>query len=235
MEAIEAGKEVEKLLVQQGLKGELFSELHRIASVHRIPVQLVPIDKLNRYPARNHQGVIALISPITYHSIEHIIPDVYEKGRSPLTLILDGLTDVRNIGAIARTAECAGVDAIIVPARGSAQINADAIKTSAGALMKVPVCRSFNLHRTCLFLKNSGLQLIATTGKGQSLYHRVNFLPPTAIIMGSEEKGVSSDLIKLADLLIFIPMLGSIQSLNVSVAAGVILYEVVKQRQAPGD
>lgn len=234
MEAIEAGKEIEKLLVQKGLKGELFSELHRIATVNQVPIQLVPIGKLNRYPARNHQGVIAIISPITYHSIEHIIPGVYEKGRIPLTLILDGLTDVRNIGAIARTAECAGVDAIVVPARGSAQINADAIKTSAGALMKIPVCRSFNLYRTCLFLKNSGLQIVAATEKGDTIYHQVSYLPPTAIVMGSEEMGVSADMLRLADHLVCIPLLGEIQSLNVSVAAGIILYESVKQRQVSG-
>jgi 23S rRNA (guanosine2251-2'-O)-methyltransferase len=231
LEAIGSGKEIEKLLIQKGLKGELYLELYRAATQHQIPVQSVPADRLNRYPVRNHQGVIALVSPIPYYSIEDIIPEAYEKGRNPLVLILDGITDVRNFGAMARTAECTGVDAIVVPARGSAQINADSVKTSSGALMKVPVCRSFNLYRTCVFLRNSGLQIISGTEKGNVKYHQVSYLPPTAVILGSEEKGISPELIKLSDHLIFIPLLGDIQSLNVSVAAGVILYECIRQRQ----
>lgn len=235
LEAIDAGKDVEKILIQNGIRGELSAELLKVASNHRIPVQWVPAEKLNRFPVKNHQGVVAIASPITYYRIEDIIPGLFEQGRSPVILILDGLTDVRNVGAIARTAECTGVDALIVPTRGFAQINADAVKTSAGALARIPVCRSPNLHRTCNYLKNSGLQLVACTEKGKDVYHRIDYQPPTAIVMGAEDTGVSKDLLKLADQLVSIPLLGEIQSLNVSVATGVILYELVRQRQGSSD
>ncbi len=231
MEAIDAGKEVEKLLIQKGLKGELAAELLKVASEHQIPVQWVPAEKLNQYAVRNHQGVIAIASPITYYRVEDIIPGLFEQGRSPVILILDGLTDVRNVGAIARTAECTGVDALVVPARGSAQINADAVKTSAGALARIAVCRSPNLHWTCIYLKNSGLQLVACTEKATNVYHQIDYLPPTTIIMGAEDTGISNDLLRMADQLVQIPLLGEIRSLNVSVATGVILYELVRQRQ----
>ncbi|MBP6976697.1 MAG: 23S rRNA (guanosine(2251)-2'-O)-methyltransferase RlmB [Bacteroidales bacterium] len=231
LEAIEAGKEVEKLMIQKGLKGELSADLLKIASEHQIPVQWVPVEKLNRLAVKNHQGVIAIASPISYFRIEDIIPGLFELGKSPVILILDGLTDVRNVGAIARTAECAGVDALIIPVRGFAQLNADAVKTSAGALARIPVCRSPNLYRTCMYLKNCGLQLIACTEKASVVYHRINYQIPSAIIMGAEDKGISSNLLKLADQHASIPLLGEIQSLNVSVATGVILYELVRQRQ----
>ena len=233
LEAIDAGKEIEKLLIQKGLRGELFAELMKMTSLHRIPVQMVPVEKLNQYPVRNHQGVIAFVSPITYYLIEDLIPGMFESGKTPVILILDGLTDVRNVGAIARTAECAGVDALVIPARGSAQINADAVKTSAGALARIPVCRTQNLYRTCQFLKHSGLQLVACTEKGNEIYHRINYLPPTSIVMGAEDTGISTDILKLADQLVKIPLLGEIRSLNVSVATGIILYELVRQRQEP--
>ncbi|MDD5508422.1 MAG: 23S rRNA (guanosine(2251)-2'-O)-methyltransferase RlmB [Bacteroidales bacterium] len=231
IEAIEAGKEIEKLLIQKGLHGELFAELMKRVSDRQIPCQTVPQVKLNQYPVRNHQGVIAFISPISYYSVEDIIPGLYEQGKVPVILILDGLTDVRNVGAIARTAECAGVDALLIPSRGFAQINADAVKTSAGALARIPVCRTFNLFRTCQYLRNSGLQLVACTEKGVECYHQVSYLLPTAIVIGSEDTGISRDILKLADRLVRIPILGEIQSLNVSVATGVILYELVRQRQ----
>jgi 23S rRNA (guanosine2251-2'-O)-methyltransferase len=231
IEAIEAGKEIEKLLVQKGLKGELFTELMKRVSDHQIPVQMVPQVKLNHYPVRNHQGVIAFVSAISYYSVEDIIPGLFESGKAPVILVLDGLTDVRNVGAIARTAECAGVDALLIPARGFAQINADAVKTSAGALARIPVCRSHNLFRTCQYLKNSGLQLVACTEKGNESYHRISYLIPTAIVMGAEDTGISRDILKIADQLVKIPILGEIPSLNVSVATGVILYELVRQRQ----
>ena len=231
IEAIEAGKEIEKLLLQKGLQGELYAELMKRVSDRQIPYQMVPQAKLNQYPVRNHQGVIAFVSPISYYSVEDIIPGLYEHGKVPLILILDGLTDVRNVGAIARTAECAGVDALLIPARGFAQINADAVKTSAGALARIPVCRTPNLFRTCQYLKNSGLQLVACTEKGNETYHQVSYLLPTAIVMGAEDTGISKDILKLADQLVRIPILGEIQSLNVSVATGVILYELVRQRQ----
>lgn len=230
MEAINAGKEIESLLVQRGLGGPLFAELKSLLATHKIEAQQVPVEKLNRITAKNHQGVIAIISPITYYKIEDIIPTVFEKGETPLILILDGITDVRNIGAIARTAECAGVHAIVVPAKGSAQINADAIKTSAGALYNIPVCRHNSLLQTARFLQESGLQLVCCTEKTNDYIYAPDYTVPTAIIMGSEDEGIGNELIRISDHLAKIPMFGEIESLNVSVSTGVILYEAIRQR-----
>lgn len=230
IEAIKSGSEIETIFVQRGLTGELFQELRTLLKERDLVFQQVPAEKLNRITQKNHQGVIAFISPITYSKIEDVIPAVYERGETPLILILDSITDVRNFGAIVRTAECAGVQAIIVPARGSAQINPDAIKTSAGALFNVPVCRHENLQKTVKFLQESGLQLIACTEKTDASIYKPDYTVPTAIILGSEEDGVSSDLIRISDHLAKIPMFGEIESLNVSVSAGVILYEAVRQR-----
>jgi 23S rRNA (guanosine2251-2'-O)-methyltransferase len=170
------------------------------------------------------------VSPISYQKIEDIIPAIYEKGEIPLVVLLDGITDVRNLGAIARSAECAGAHALVVPTKGSAQINPDAIKTSAGALFNIPVCRHENLQKTGRFLQESGLQLVVCTEKTNALLYEPDFTVPTAVILGSEEDGVSTELIRIADQLTRIPMFGEIESLNVSVSAGVILYEVVRQR-----
>ena len=180
---------------------------------------------------QNHQGVVAMISEITYQKIETILPSVYEQGKVPLVLVLDRITDVRNLGAIARTAECSGVDAILIPEKGSAQVNQDAIKTSAGALYKVPVCRYSSARESVTFLKNSGLKIIAATEKANSDYTDVDMTQPLALILGSEESGISAELLGMADELIQIPIMGEIQSLNVSVAAGVILYEILRQRK----
>lgn len=229
-EAIRSGKEIDKVLIRKGLGGELFQELFDEMKASNIPFQQVPIEKLNRITRKNHQGVVAFISPISYHNIETLIPGLFEQGINPLILILDSLTDVRNIGAIARSAECAGVDAIIVPEKGSAQINADALKTSAGALHHVPVCRTKNLVQTARFLKESGLTLFAATEKAADYYFKKSYTMPLAIIMGSEETGISNDLLRISDSLVQIPIAGKIQSLNVSAAASVLLYEVVKQR-----
>ncbi len=229
-EAIRSEKEIDKVLIKRGLAGELFQELFDDIKGANVPVQYVPIEKLNRVTRKNHQGVVAFISPISYHNIETIIPDLYEQGKAPFVLILDSLTDVRNIGAIARTAECAGAHAIIVPDKGSAQINADALKTSAGALHHIPVCRTKSLTQTCKFLKDSGLTLIAATEKAVELYFTADFTQPIALIMGSEETGISTDLLRIADKLVKIPATGKIESLNVSAAASVLIYEVVKQR-----
>nr|WP_294895850.1 23S rRNA (guanosine(2251)-2'-O)-methyltransferase RlmB [uncultured Pedobacter sp.] len=230
IEAINSGKDIESLFLQRGLNGDLMSELKATLRGHDIPSQLVPIEKLNRITAKNHQGVIAFISPITYHKIENIIPDVYERGEVPLILILDGVTDVRNFGAIARTAECTGVHAIVVPKKGAAQINPDAVKTSAGALYKIPVCRHDSLLQTMRFLKDSGLQIVSCTEKTDDLIYKPDYTAPTAIIMGAEDEGISFELIRNSDYLTKIPMAGEIASLNVSVSAGVILYEAVRQR-----
>ncbi len=230
IEAIRAGKEVDKIFIQKGLNNELFAELRKLIADGNIPHQFVPIEKLDRITGKNHQGVICFLSEITFHNIENLLPGIYEKGTVPLLLILDKVTDVRNFGAICRTAECSGVNAIIIPTRGSAQINADAVKTSAGALQLIPVCREDNLKNTIIFLKESGVQIVACTEKTDDYYYSLDFTQPTAIIMGSEEDGISGEYLKLCDHKAKIPLLGEIQSLNVSVACGVLLYEVVKQR-----
>ncbi|MFD1256690.1 23S rRNA (guanosine(2251)-2'-O)-methyltransferase RlmB [Mucilaginibacter terrae] len=231
IEAITSGKEIETLYVQRGLTGDLYQELKKVVAEHEISAQFVPVEKLDRMTPKNHQGAVAVISPIIYHKIENIIPEIYEKGEVPLILLLDSVTDVRNMGAIARTAECAGVHAIVVPGKGSAQINADAVKTSAGALYKIPVCRHDNFVQTVKFLQESGLQIVCCTEKTNDYIYKPDYTAPTAIVMGSEDEGIRNELIRTADYLAKIPMFGEIESLNVSVSAGVILYEAIRQRQ----
>lgn len=231
IEAIKAGKEIDTLFIQKGLKGELFQELWQLVRNNKIVYKHVPIEKLNRLTRKNHQGVFAFISPIHFHRTENIIPQLYEEGKTPLILVLDRITDVRNFGAIVRTAECSGVHAIIVPEKGSAAINGDAIKTSSGALLKVPICREFNLKATIDFLKNSGLQIVGCTEKSQEFIYSPDYSLPTAILMGSEEDGISEEYLKLCTHKTKIPMMGTISSLNVSVSAGIILYEAVRQIQ----
>jgi 23S rRNA (guanosine2251-2'-O)-methyltransferase len=230
IEAIRSGKEIESLYVQRGVGGGLIAELRELLNQYDITAQQVPVEKLNRITMKNHQGVIAFISPIIYQKIEDIIPQIFEKGETPLILILDSITDVRNMGAIARTAECSGVHAIVVPAKGSAQINPDAIKTSAGALYKIPVCRHDNFMQTVRFIQESGLQLVCCTEKTKDYIYQPDYTAPTAIVMGSEEDGVRNDIIRISDHLAKIPMYGEIESLNVSVATGIILYEAIRQR-----
>ncbi|WP_158826227.1 23S rRNA (guanosine(2251)-2'-O)-methyltransferase RlmB [Mucilaginibacter lacusdianchii] len=231
IEAIASGKEIESLYIQRGLTGGLYQELKTITNEYHIVPQYVPVEKLNRMTPKNHQGAVAVISPIIYQRVENIIPEIFEKGEVPLILVLDSITDVRNMGAIARTAECSGVHAIVIPAKGSAQINADAIKTSAGALYKIPVCRHENFVQTVRFLQESGLQVVCCTEKTQEYIYKPDYTLPTAIVMGSEEDGIRNELIRTADHLAKIPMHGEIESLNVSVSAGIILYEAVRQRQ----
>lgn len=230
IEAITSGKEVETLYIQRGLTGDLYQELKKVVAEYEISAQYVPVEKLDRMTPKNHQGAVAVISPITYHKIENIIPEIYEKGEVPLILVLDSVTDVRNMGAIARTAECAGVHAIVIPGKGSAQINADAVKTSAGALYKIPVCRHDNFVQTVKFLQESGLQIVCCTEKTNDYIYKPDYTAPTAIVMGSEDEGIRNELIRTADYLAKIPMFGEIESLNVSVSAGVILYEAIRQR-----
>ena len=232
IEAIKSGTEIESVYVQRGLSGEIFQELRTLLKEYDLVYQQVPVEKLNRLTQKNHQGVVAFISPITYYKIEDIIPAVYEDGKTPLILILDSITDVRNFGAIARTAECSGVNAIIVPSKGSAQINPDAVKTSAGALFNIPICRQESLQKTVKFLQESGLEIVCCTEKTDQLIYSIDFSAPLAIILGSEEEGISTELIRTADHLAKIPMAGKIESLNVSVSAGVILYEVLRQRMS---
>ncbi|WP_121811830.1 23S rRNA (guanosine(2251)-2'-O)-methyltransferase RlmB [Mucilaginibacter kameinonensis] len=232
VEAIRSGKEIEALFIQRGISGGLIQELKELMNEYQITAQQVPVEKLNRITQKNHQGVIAVISPIVYQKIENIIPEVFEKGETPLILVLDSITDVRNMGAIARTAECAGVHAIVIPAKGSAQINPDAIKTSAGALYKIPVCRHDNFMQTVRFLQESGLQLVCCTEKTQDNIYNPDYTVPTAIVMGSEEDGIRNEIIRISDHLAKIPMFGEIESLNVSVSTGIILYEAIRQRTA---
>ena len=230
IEAIKSGKEIESLYLQRGVGGGLIIELKTLLQEYGITAQLVPVEKLNRLTPKNHQGAVAYISQIIYQKIENIIPEIFERGETPLILVLDAITDVRNMGAIARTAECAGVHAIVIPAKGSAQINPDAVKTSAGALYKIPVCRHDNFIQTVKFLQESGLQLVCCTEKTNEFIYKPDYTAPTAIIMGSEDDGVRNEIIRIADHLAKIPMFGEIESLNVSVATGVILYEAIRQR-----
>ena len=231
IEAVEAGKTIDKLFIQKGLHNDLFAELWKLVREKRINYKHVPLEKINRLTRKNHQGVFAFISPIDFHNIEDVIPKLYEEGKNPLVLVLDRITDVRNFGAIARTAECAGVDTILIPEQNAAAINADAIKTSAGALHKVTVCRTWNLKLALQFMKDSGIQLIGCTEKTQDDMYKPDYTTPTAIIIGSEEDGVSPEFLKMCDARAKIPMKGKIASLNVSVATGVILYEAIRQRE----
>ena len=230
IEAIQAGKEIDKVLIKKDIQSDLSKELLAALKDTFIPVQRVPVERINRITKKNHQGVIAFISPITYQRTEDIVPFLFEQGKNPLLIMLDGLTDVRNFGAIARTCECADVDAIIIPNKNSVSVNADAIKTSAGALHTLPVCREANLRNTIKFLKDSGFKIIAATEKGDYDYTKADYEGPTCIIMGAEDTGVSYDNLALCDEWVKIPMLGTIESLNVSVAAGVLIYEAIKHR-----
>lgn len=230
IEAIEAGKDIDKVMVKRELSGDLFMELLQLVRTYEIPMQKVPVERIDRFTRKNHQGVIAFTSAVTYQRLEHIVPLLYEEGKTPLILVLDGLTDVRNFGAIARTCEVAGVDAIVIPERGSVTVNADAIKTSAGALHTIPVCREQSLKEAIVFLRNSGIKVVAATEKAASYYTESDFTVPVAIVMGAEDMGVAADNLRVSDELVRIPQIGTIQSLNVSVAAGVLIYEVVRQR-----
>lgn len=230
IEAIHAGKEIDKIIIQKGLSNQLYTELRKAIQDMDIPIQIVPPEKINRITTKNHQGVLAFVSQITYYDVEDLLTSVFEKGKVPLVLILDRVTDVRNFGAVARSAACAGVDFIVIPSRGAAQINADAVKTSAGALNSLKVCRVDNLKNSIEYLKESGLQIIACHEKTSNYHFNADFTKPTAIIMGSEENGISNEYLKRSDMQVKIPMVGNIDSLNVSVATGIILFEAVKQR-----
>lgn len=230
LEAMKAGKEIEKLFILNSMQQFKANEIKKIATELNIPFQYVPKEKLNKLTRQNHQGLIAIASPVSYVDIETFLPGLYESGKTPFLLMLDKITDVRNIGSIARSAECAGVDAIILPSRGTALLNADAVKTSAGALTKLPICRNSNLKETIRFLKESGLTIIAASEKVEKYYDEADYNGPVAIIMGSEEKGVSEEYLKLCDEVVKIPIIGEIESLNVSVATGIVLFEAVRQR-----
>lgn len=229
IEAVEARKEINKIMIQRGMDKALFKELKEALANKKYTLQFVPIEKINRLTTKNHQGVVAFISPVVYHEIENVLNDVFEAGDIPNVLVLDRITDVRNFGAIARTAECAGVHAIVIPDRNSALITSDSIKTSSGALHKIPVCKTKDLVETVEYLKNAGLRVVACTEKTNDFVFDVTLSGPTTIILGSEEDGISQELLTLAHQRAKIPLLGTIGSYNVGVSAGVILYEKMRQ------
>lgn len=232
IEAIRAERPINKIFIQKGMNKELFYELKEELANKKYNLQFVPIHKLNRLTRKNHQGVIAQISPVSYYDLSPIIVKLFEEGTIPLVLILDRLTDVRNFGAIARTAECHGVHAIVIPEKDSVTVTADAVKTSAGALNTIPVCKVNDLSSAIHELKEFGLQIVAATEKSEKLVNQIDFTLPTAIILGSEEDGVSMKLLAESDQKAKIPMEGKIGSLNVSVSAGIIMYECNRQRLA---
>lgn len=230
IEAIEAGRDIDKILVKKDLHSELAVRLHDLARRYGVPMQRVPVEKLNRITRKNHQGAIALLSAVPYQKLEYIVPQLYEDGITPFVLVLDGVTDVRNFGGMARTAECCGVNAIVIPERGSVTVNADAVKTSAGALHYLPVCRERSLTDAVQFLKDNGYQIVASTEKANFNYTKADYSGPVAIVMGAEDCGISPKVLELCDTRVSIPMFGNIGSLNVGVAAAVMMYEVVRQR-----
>lgn len=230
MEAIEAGLTIDKIFMKNDTTGELAKELSDLARIHNIPLQRVPLEKLNRLTRKNHQGVVAFISPVRYHDLEELVTSLYEEGKLPALLILDGITDTRNFGAIARTADCAGFHGIVIPDRGSVSVTPEAIKTSAGALFTIPVCRCRHLIDAVRLLKASGIKVFGASEKTDSNYTQSDFSVPLAIVMGAEDTGITTQIIRECDQLVSIPILGNISSLNVSVAAGVMMYEAVRQR-----
>jgi 23S rRNA (guanosine2251-2'-O)-methyltransferase len=230
IEAIKAGKQIDRLLIKQGLQGSLYHELMTEVKAHNIVYQIVPLERIELVTRKNHQGVLAWLSVIEFQYIANLLPMIYEKGDDPLIIALDGVSDVRNFGAIVRTAECLGAHGIIIPEKGSARITADAVKTSAGALHTFPVCREKSIVRSIEYLKDSGLKVICAAEKSGTEASKAQLTGPAVLILGSEDKGISRELVGMSDQQIKIPMTGTISSLNVSVAAGILLYEMVRQR-----
>lgn len=230
IEAVESGKSLEKVYIRAGLQGDLSHQLFNVLKENHIVWQTVPAERLARLTTGNHQGVVAVMSPIEYHDIREVVENSLAIGKVPLVLLLDGITDVRNFGAIARSAACAGADAIVLPEKGSVQVNADAIKTSAGGLFNIPVCRSKNLWFVLKFLKEKGFTILGASEKSDYPYYKTDLRGPVAIVMGSEDKGISSQVHKMIDSYVSIPLKGEIESLNVSVAAGILIFEVLRQR-----
>jgi 23S rRNA (guanosine2251-2'-O)-methyltransferase len=230
IEAVKNNRTIDKVFIKKGLNNDLFQELYQLLKEYHVAFQFVPIEKINRITRKNHQGVLALLSPVEFHRIETLLPGLFETGVDPFILVLDQITDVRNFGAIVRSAECAGIQTIIIPEKGMAAISADAVKTSAGAIHHMPICRVENLPNTIQFLKESGIKIVAATEKSNVVYTRANLNTPLAIVMGSEESGISDQVLRLADEQLQIPIVGKIESLNVSVAAALMIYEAVRQR-----
>jgi len=232
IEAVRAGKQIDRLLIKQGLQGPLYHELMAEVKKHEIVYQIVPLERIELVTRKNHQGVLAWLSVIEYQHISNLLPMIFEKGEDPLIIALDGVSDVRNFGAIVRSAECLGAHAVVIPEKGSARITADAVKTSAGALNIFPVCREKSIVRSVQFLKESGLKIICGAEKPGAEAKERDLSGPAVLILGAEDKGISRELTALADHVVSIPMKGTIGSLNVSVAAGILLYEIIRQRSA---
>lgn len=230
LETLRSGKEIEKLLVVRGSKTEPMREAQKIAKSLNIPITEVPSEKLDRITRKNHQGMICFVSSVSYYDLDNVISECFANGKEPFVLVLDSVTDVRNLGAIARSAECAGIDVLVVPKRGSAQITGDAMKTSSGALNFLKVARVDRLSSTIKYLQNSGLKVVACTEKTTESIYTTDFKGPLAIIMGSEETGISEEILEKCDFKASIPMKGKVGSLNVSTASSVILYEALRQR-----
>lgn len=230
MEAVDAGKSLDKILLRRDMSSSLMRELAAKLQNLTVPVQKVPVEKLNQFTDKNHQGVIAFISPVDFADLTTLVPSIYERGEMPFLLVLDGVTDVRNFGAIARTALCAGVHALVIPAKGGAAVNGDAVKTSAGALHTIPVCKVENMQNALRFLRDSGITLVAATEHASDLYTEADFRQPLALVVGSEDKGIFPPNLELCQKKVRLPMTGPLESLNVSVAAGIFCYEVVRQR-----
>lgn len=231
IEAINSGKNIDKVFLQKGLKGDLFKELESLIRSENINYSYVPIEKLNKFKNRNHQGAVAQIAPIAFHDLDALILETLESDVTPLFLVLDQLSDVRNFGAIIRTAECTGVHGIIIQKKGGAPINADTVKTSAGAIFKIPICKVDHIKDAIFHLQASGIKVIAATEKTDNDLFDVSFAEPCAIVMGSEGKGINPSVLKIVDDRAKLPLLGTIESLNVSVACGAFLYEVIRQRR----
>ena len=230
IEAIDAGTDIDKIFLSKTLNNETAQEIMDRARQLRVPVQRVPVQKIDRITRRNHQGVLAMMAAVTYYRVEDVVPQLFDNGENPFIVVLDGVTDVRNFGAVARTCECAGVSAIVIPDHESVSVNADAVKTSAGALNYLPVCREHNLVNAVKMLRDSGFKIVGTSDKSQMPYTSADYTGPVAIVLGAEDKGISPEIMKLCDTRVLIPEFGHINSLNVSVAGGIMIYEVVRQR-----
>lgn len=230
IEAINSGKNIDKVFIQKGLRGDLFHQLEITLRKSKISTSYVPIEKLNRLSKGNHQGAVAHISPIKFYDIEELVSSTLESSKAPLFLLLDQLSDVRNFGAIVRTAECTGVSGIIIQKKGGAPVNADAIKTSAGAMFKIPICKVDHIKDAIYHLQASEIKVIAATEKANQMVYDQDLKGPLGIVMGSEGRGINPSVIKICDESFKLPIIGEIESLNVSVACGAILYEIVRQR-----
>lgn len=230
LEFLRSGAMAEKIFMKKGLSGHNVMEIRKLAAERGVPVKEVPVEKLDRTVRGTHQGVICYGSLVAWQRVEDVIPFIFEGGTDPLILILDRVTDVRNFGALCRTAECAGFHAVLVPAIGSAEVNADAVKSSAGAVFRLNLCRSNRLKDTLKFLKDSGIKVVGCTEKADNLIYAEDLRGPLAIVMGSEEDGISPEYLKLCDASVKIPMPGETQSLNVSAAGAIVLFEAVRQR-----